>query len=258
MSGSDTVLTRPLELALTFYTTVRAGVVRLSDGGGPFGFDVTKALWFDHLIQKYGCDGIVETGTFLGDTADYLARAYPDLAVRTCELNENYAEIARRRLSRHPNVVLSVGDSAELLPSLLEGLMRPIVYLDAHWYSRWPLVSELSFLRESVVCVDDFDIGHPRFGYDIYDGVECGPRLISRAFPDLEELYVGNPCHDYPLPCLQTGRRSGTAVLAPPRHRWILTSSTMFTVIPLRPRVEFPDWPSVRRGEHPAAVTVCR
>jgi hypothetical protein len=63
----------------TFYRTGRAGACRLSDGGGPFGFDIAVALLADELISGYGCDAVAETGCFLGDTTDYLARRYPAL-----------------------------------------------------------------------------------------------------------------------------------------------------------------------------------
>ena len=58
-----------------FYRTVRLGAAELSDDGGPFGFDVTTALEFDYLIERYQCDAIIETGSNVGDTTEYLARA---------------------------------------------------------------------------------------------------------------------------------------------------------------------------------------
>lgn len=58
--------------AAVFYRTWRAGACRLSDGGGPFGFDIAVALLADGLISGFGCDAIAETGCFLGDTTAYL------------------------------------------------------------------------------------------------------------------------------------------------------------------------------------------
>ena len=45
-----------------FYRTGRAGACRLSDGGGPFGFDIAVALVADEVITGYRCDAIAETG----------------------------------------------------------------------------------------------------------------------------------------------------------------------------------------------------
>ena len=242
-----------------FYTTVRAGQMRLSDGGGPFGFDIQTALQIDYLIREFACDGVVETGTFLGDTADYLACAYPDLPVRTCEIDPAHAAVARRRLDRHENANLIVGDSAALLPGLLDGLRRPLVYLDAHWEKAWPLSRELAAVTTGVVAIDDFDIGHQRFGFDVYDGTVCGPGLVHDALPTLEHLYVGDPEADYPLPCLQVGRRSGTGYLTRGLDQSRIGASPLFRAVPLLPQVVMPTWltsPSTAQPTTARPVTV--
>ena len=65
-----------------FYRIMRPGASELSDGGGPFGFDITTALEFDFLIERYGCDAVIEAGCNVGDTTEYLARAYRRLQGR--------------------------------------------------------------------------------------------------------------------------------------------------------------------------------
>ncbi|MEU0030837.1 hypothetical protein [Streptomyces sp. NPDC006335] len=237
--------TDPDGILATFYTTERAGAFRLSDGGGPFGFDITTALQVDYLIRSYGCDGIVETGSFLGDTASYMAARYPHLPLRTCDVSGNYASFARARLAPHTNAAVLTGNSADLLPDMIAGMRRPFVYLDAHWYDVWPLQQELSVLEHAVVAIDDFDIGHPRFSFDAYDGVRCGPELVAEALPDQRDIYVGDPEAVYPYPCLQTGRRSGTAFLLRDLEPAALRASSMFRRIPLHPGVRMPSWTSV-------------
>ncbi|MEU7822995.1 hypothetical protein [Catellatospora sp. NPDC049133] len=227
-----------------FYRVPRAGAVRLSDGGGPLGFDITAALQIDHLIGAYDCDGIVETGCFVGDSTEYFARRYPHLPVRTCDIDADATAVASHRLADLTNVTVETGDSAQLLPQLLSGLSRPLVYLDAHWYSSWPLARELHTVTRGLIVVDDFDIGHPRFGYDAYDQVVCGPQLVADARADLDRMWVGNPYADYPLPCLQTGRRAGRGFLTVGLPPGPLDDSPMFTPIPLRP-VVMPDWSAV-------------
>ncbi|MFC9472697.1 methyltransferase domain-containing protein [Nocardia sp. NPDC056952] len=194
---------------LNFYTTLRAGAPLLSDGGGPFGFDIQAALQFDFLVRQYGVSQILETGCCLGDTTDYLARTYPDIAIWTCDIDAAHVEFTSKRLSKYPNVRVEQGDSAELLPRSIAPECIPLVYLDAHWGDRWPLVDELNAVERGIVVVDDFDIGNPRFGFDVYDGVACDAALIRKSRVDIEVVYIGNPRAKYPYPCLQVGRRAG-------------------------------------------------
>ena len=51
-----------------FYRTGRAGAQRLSDGGGPFGFDIAVALMVDDLVRRYNCGALVESGCLAGYT----------------------------------------------------------------------------------------------------------------------------------------------------------------------------------------------
>lgn len=233
---------RTASLLLTFYTVPRVAQELLSDGGGPFGFDITTALQIDQIVDTYACDGIVETGCCLGDTTEYLARRYPHLPVRTCDVNPQHAEFTARRLRSRENVTVKVGDSGELLPRLLEGFRTPLVYLDAHGNPEWPLHDELAAIERGIVAIDDFDIGHPRFSYDHYDGVVCGPNLVAGALPELAELFVGNPYGGYPAPCLQTGRRSGTGYLTRSLTASPMARSQQFIRVPLRPEVIMPPW----------------
>jgi hypothetical protein len=69
--GKEIMTDQQAETDLTvgvFYRTGRAGAQRLSDGGGPFGFDIAVALMVDELIREYDCDAVAETGCFAGDT----------------------------------------------------------------------------------------------------------------------------------------------------------------------------------------------
>ena len=61
--------------------------------------------------------------------------------------------------------------------------------------------------------VHDFDIGHPRFSFDAYDGVACGPGLLGRMSRPPGRYFILDPAAVLPLPCLQTGRRAGVAAI---------------------------------------------
>jgi hypothetical protein len=199
--------------AAIFYRTGRAGACRLSDGGGPFGFDIAIALLADDLIAGYGCDAIAETGCFLGDTAAYLARRYPQLPVYTCDINPGFCKFTARRLATCPNVTVSCEDSPVMLARVSAEHDRTFAYLDAHWAEHWPLVAELDSLRTAIALIHDFDIGHQRFSFDTYHGIPCGPGLLTRMARPPGRYFTFNPAAALPVPCLQTGRRAGVAVL---------------------------------------------
>lgn len=195
-----------------FYRTVRAGQERLAGGGGPFGFDVTVALLVDDLIDAYRCDAVVETGCHLGDTASYLGRRYPGLPVMTCDIDPGYARFTAHRVRDLPNVTVTCQDSPALVADAADAFDRPLYFLDAHW-GAWPLPRELAAIRAGVVLIDDFDIGHPRFGHDAYDGVPCGPDVLAAMTPPPARYWTPVPGAERRLPCLQVGRRAGVGLL---------------------------------------------
>ncbi len=197
----------------TFYQTTRAGGRYLADGGGPFGFDIHIALTVDAIISAYKVDGIVETGTCTGDTTDYLARLYSSIPVVGIELDSVFASSTKRRLRDCPNATVIHGDSGSVLREVLSAFARPLVYLDAHWESKWPLAQELQAINTAIAIVDDYDIKHPRFGFDSYNGHPCDDSLIRKILPN-NQIWIPNLRYKHHYPCLQVGRRSGQAYLA--------------------------------------------
>ena len=95
----------------------------------------------------------------------------------------------------------------------LDEVIRMKPSREAWQRNRWPLIEELKAIERGVVCIDDFDIGHPRFAYDTWRGVACGPQLLSRVGDRVSEYWILDPEADLPFPCLQTGRRGGKAWL---------------------------------------------
>lgn len=198
-----------------FYRTGRAGALRLSDDGGPFGFDIAVALMVDELIRGYGCDAIAETGCFAGDTTFYLARRYPGLPVYSCDTDRACAAFTARRLAGCPNATVTCEDSPRMLARIAACHARPLSFLDAHWSADWPLIAGLDIATAAtgIAVIHDFDIGHDRFSYDTYDGVPCGPLLLSRMARPPGWYYTLDPSAVLPVPCLQTGRRAGVGVV---------------------------------------------
>lgn len=196
-----------------FYRIPRMGVVGLTGHGGPFGFDIGAALAADRLLTAYRCDALVETGCYLGDTTHYLAAAYPGRPLVGCDIVRAHVDFVRHRLRDHQDVEVHHGSSPTVVARVAARHARPFFYLDAHSEESWPLIEELKAIERGVVCIDDFDIGHPRFAYDTWRGVACGPQLLSRVGDRVSEYWILGPEADLPFPCLQTGRRGGKAWL---------------------------------------------
>lgn len=195
-----------------FYRTIRAGAVGLSDGGGPFGFDITAAIAFDDLVHFYRPDVLIETGCYFGDTTSYLSRTYPLLPVWSCDIDSACAALTRQRTATSRNVRVFAEDSPSLVRRAGERYARPLLYLDAHGHGAWPLREELQNICEGIACIDDFDIGNPRFAFDHYDSSRCDANYVFDALTGIQSIYRIDPEADSPFPCLQTGRRAGKAV----------------------------------------------
>lgn len=109
----------------------------------------------------------VETGTYFGDTAHFIASKGYD--VTTIELEPRLAVWARQRFANDRRVRVLEGDSGELLPSVLAALDGPaMIYLDGHFIRGGavdtgagnPVSRELRAVldlakRGSVVVIDD-------------------------------------------------------------------------------------------------------
>ena len=75
---------------------------------------------------------VIETGTFLGDTAHFLASR--GVRVISVEVDGRLAALARARFANSANVKIVEGDSGKLLPELIAGLEKPaLFFLDGHY-----------------------------------------------------------------------------------------------------------------------------
>jgi len=131
---------------------------------------------FRDLVSACGFDAIIETGTFKGDSAAYMAQT-ANLPVYTSEVNSRFFFLARIRLRSVSDVRFFYGDSRKLLqrlPAILKSrTKRLFFYLDAHWYADLPLEGELNIISRDwqsfVIMIDDFQVpGDEGYGYDSY------------------------------------------------------------------------------------------
>lgn len=124
--------------------------------------DLNSAFTF---FQQYCSNktAFVETGTGRGTSA--LAASLLCCCVATIEIRTNIYETACRRLKTGNNVSVWHGDSADLLPEMIQfcRAYSPdtwVFWLDAHWDGACPIIHELQAIKEAeidncTILVDD-------------------------------------------------------------------------------------------------------
>lgn len=138
----------------------------------------------------------IETGSGYGASIRYLSYKCPDLKIFSCENDLVHFNISKRQCEGRKNIKIFFQNSVDFLEDLLnsEPLIREervVFWLDAHWDKNWPLMDEVGIIVENfknaIILIDDFKItGRPQFGYDSYQGRDCGFELISDS---LKEKY---------------------------------------------------------------------
>jgi hypothetical protein len=153
--------------------------------GGAFNGQSARQVLVSELVVNLRPDAIVETGTYLGTTTEFLAQT--GLPVYTIEADQRNYGFARARFWRTQNVTLFYGDSRAALRKLFDWPLREMVrrtlffYLDAHWDADLPLAEELEIVFSrcpaAIVMLDDFEVPlDPGYGYDDY-----GPGKVLTA-----------------------------------------------------------------------------
>lgn len=157
----------------------------LNNGGGnqlanlgAFNGQIGRRAIIEAILQQLGIQACVETGTYLGETAQALA-SY-GRPVFTVEVDPQLYEQAHKRFSDIDQVRVYKNDSRSFLEDLRVNpicpLQRVLFYLDAHWFFDLPLRGEVEWIvkhwRRSVIVIDDFQVpGDPGYQYDKYPNV---------------------------------------------------------------------------------------
>lgn len=158
--------------------------------GGPFNGQKARQELFRHLLKTCRPRVIIETGTYLGISTEYIAEL-SQVPLFTVEIDARKYGFAKMRLRRRRNVQLSCGDSRKFLSNVLEITKERytgstvLLYLDAHGYEDLPLEEEISIIFSStdraIVLIDDFQVPYdPGYGYDDYgDGKALTAQYIA-------------------------------------------------------------------------------
>ena len=161
-------------------------------------------------LKRFRLRTLVETGTFTGETVEALRSRCT--RVISIELEPALHAAALRRFARASNVTLLQGDSAVLLPKVLQQLDAPALFwLDGHYAGPGtagagtsPLLAEIRTLlarapRGDVILIDDARQLTGKDGYPALDDV-CA--LIRRSRPHAEVVVADDIIrwNDLPLP----------------------------------------------------------
>lgn len=146
------------------------------------------------VAGRTGADCLVETGTYLGNTAMRCSRAFR--RVYTIELDEKLYEHARRYLSSRENVTCIQGDATIELPKVLcaPDCNNAVLFLDGHFSNNetahgdvpepaCELLASLADHRDKIkgIVVDDFRLF----------GVESGWPRKSELLRAAEDHFPG-------------------------------------------------------------------
>lgn len=145
--------------------------------------------------QRFGCRILIETGTFKGDMI--AAQLDHFEALHSIELADHLYEAAVERFKDQPKVTIHRGDSATILPQLLEDINEPCLFwLDGHASGGetargqllTPILGELDvILRHSVkrhvMLIDDAR----EFGFGKgYPGIKQVHNAVKAVYPFFE------------------------------------------------------------------------
>ncbi|OGP71877.1 MAG: hypothetical protein A2Z73_01240 [Deltaproteobacteria bacterium RBG_13_60_28] len=123
---------------------------------------VVKQLTVKKYAKLFSLNTLIETGTYRGDMLYATKGVFKRLF--SLELDADFYERARRRLSKFNHISIIHGDSGEKLPELLSAIDEPCLFwLDAHAATGdqgCPLMQELNHIfnhpiTDHVILIDD-------------------------------------------------------------------------------------------------------
>jgi hypothetical protein len=186
--------------------------------GGPFNGQALRQQMFCELLGILELEAIIETGTYLGTTSEYLYEK-ARVPIYTVEQNPRFFGFAKARLAGIKGVRVHLNDSRNFLrqiaseKSLLD--KRVLFYLDAHWNEDLPLQEELKIIfkawNNAVVMIDDFQVPNDQgYGFDDYGP---GKTLNLMYLQLIDDLNLAKYFPSQPS-AMETGSKRGCIILA--------------------------------------------
>jgi len=133
--------------------------------------------FFNSILSTYPIDTFVESGTYLGQTAQHAARIFPQ--VETVEIYEEFYHKAQELLSQYNNVTIHHDSTINIFPQIISKLTKhkknTLFWLDGHFMTSMsqdetaenflpsdftPVEKELEIIKESnlkqsIILIDD-------------------------------------------------------------------------------------------------------
>jgi predicted O-methyltransferase YrrM len=167
------------------------------------------------LQVRFGLKTAIETGTYHGETAGWLANHFD-----YCYTIENSTVNITTAMAGKdwPNLAFIKGNSPQALKALAARISdRAFVYLDAHWHNYWPLLDELkaltAFALPPVIAIHDFEVPGTRLKFDRYNGIKLNLDYVRDS---MDRIYRGTwYAWEYNDEKRATGARRGIAYFYP-------------------------------------------
>jgi len=152
----------------------------------PFNCASEMSTFFTYIEEEYNIRTVIETGTFKANTTVFFASTFD--TVHTVEVNPEFYAESKQTLQQFPNVQCHLGSSPIILRKILPSLAneRVLFYLDAHWYTDWPLLDELREIRRThknncIIVIDDFKVpGRNDIPYDTHMGNDYSFEYVQK------------------------------------------------------------------------------
>jgi hypothetical protein len=145
--------------------------------------------------QKYTLKTFVETGTYLGDMVFAMRNRFS--RIESIELDGSLYRMNRLQFSLWRHITIHHGDSAKVLPTILDSIdQASLFWLDGHYSggitakgrSETPIIEELTTIarhaiKSHVILIDDARLFNGKADYPTED---CLKSLIIKLRPDWE------------------------------------------------------------------------
>lgn len=179
-------------------------------GKGPLNNQNLRKKLVQDLLKSYKPLLIIETGTFLGDTTEFLSKYSEVVSIEKSKL---FYYLSKSRFYNEKQIQIIHGKSESELKKIKNFEEKTFFYLDAHWGDNLPLVFEIEHITNNylnyIICIDDFAVPNDSsWSFDSYEGVRLDINLFKNL--NLENIKIYFPNYKS---ALESGEKRGSVFL---------------------------------------------
>ena len=177
-------------------------------GKGPLNNQNLRIQLVKELLESYKPLLIIETGTFLGDTTEFLSKFSNVISIEKSRL---FYYLSKSRFHNENQIQIIYGKSEVELKKIKNFEKNTFFYLDAHWGEGLPLKEEVEQITNNylnyLICIDDFAVPNDNsWGFDSYDGTKLDIDMLK----NLENTKIYFPDYNSDL---ESGEKRGSVFL---------------------------------------------